>query len=170
MIRAFSLVRKKGRSLMTWQVKKFDELLINELYEILQQRVSIFVVDQRCPYMEIDKKDPFCYHLFKKENNEIIAYLRVIPPGVLYKEASFGRVFVKTEYRGQNLGKEIVNKALEFIKEHLHEKKVFINAQNYLKDFYETFGFVSISDVYLDYNIPHVSMLLNKEEVGSKIN
>ncbi|MGD6967427.1 GNAT family N-acetyltransferase [Rossellomorea vietnamensis] len=147
---------------MSWNLKKFDELTNSELYNLLKERTLVFVVEQNCPYLEVDGKDPFSYHLFKEEDGEIIAYLRILPAGVSYQEVSIGRVFVKKEFRGQGLAEELIKKGLEFIQKELNETRVKIQAQDYLRKFYGSFGFQAISETYLEDNIPHVDMLLQK--------
>ncbi|EOP01774.1 hypothetical protein ICS_05857 [Bacillus cereus BAG2O-3] len=147
---------------MSWNLKKFDELTNIELYNLLKERTLVFVVEQNCPYPEVDGKDPFSYHLFKEDNGEIIAYLRIVPAGVSYQEISIGRVFVKKEYRGQGIAEELLKKGLDFIQNELKEKTVKIQAQDYLRKFYSSFGFQTISQTYLEDNITHVDMLLQK--------
>ncbi|MFB6587634.1 GNAT family N-acetyltransferase [Bacillus thuringiensis] len=147
---------------MSWNLKKFDELTNIELYNLLKERTLVFVVEQNCPYPEVDGKDPFSYHLFKEDNGEIIAYLRIVPVGVSYQEISIGRVFVKKEYRGQGIAEELLKKGLDFIQNELKEKTVKIQAQDYLRKFYSSFGFQTISQTYLEDNIPHVDMLLQR--------
>ncbi len=94
----------------------------------------------------------------------MIAYLRIVPAGVSYREASLGRVLVKKEYRGQGMAEELVRKGLAFIQNELKETTVKIQAQAYLKEFYSSFGFQSISETYLEDNIPHIDMLLRTEK------
>ncbi|PGM68837.1 GNAT family N-acetyltransferase [Bacillus cereus] len=147
---------------MSWNLKKFDELTNIELYNLLKERTLVFVVEQNCPYPEVDGKDPFSYHLFKEDNGEIIAYLRIVPAGVSYQEISIGRVFVKKEYRGQGIAEELLKKGLDFIQNELKEKTVKIQSQDYLRKFYSSFGFQTISQTYLEDNIPHVDMLLQR--------
>ncbi|KJL04470.1 MULTISPECIES: GNAT family N-acetyltransferase [Priestia] len=144
---------------MSWCIKSFQELTNDELYEILQLRTSIFVVEQKCAYLEVDGKDKFAYHLFKKENKKIIAYLRVLPKGISYKEASLGRIIVKQAQRGTGLGRELVARGIDFLENELHEKTIKIQAQSRLQKFYESFGFKPISDIYADEGLPHVDML-----------
>jgi ElaA protein len=150
---------------MSWNLKKFDELTNIELYKLLKERTLVFVVEQNCPYLEVDGKDPISYHLFKEDNGEIIAYLRIVPAGVAYQEISIGRVFVKKEYRGQGIAEELLKKGLDFIQNELKEKTVKIQAQDYLRKFYSSFGFQAISETYLEDNIPHIDMLLQTKHV-----
>ena len=147
---------------MSWKLKTFDELTNTELYNLLKERTLVFVVEQNCPYLEVDGKDPVSYHLFKETNGEIVAYLRIIPAGVTYQEASIGRVFVNKEYRGQGIAGELLKRGLDYIQNELKETKVKIQAQDYLRKFYSSFGFQPISETYLEDNIPHVDMILQK--------
>lgn len=150
---------------MEWKIKRFDELSNEELYNIIKERINIFVVEQDCPYPELDGKDAFAYHLFQvREEGEIAAYARIYKHGLYYEEASFGRVIVKEKYRREGLGKELLTRAITFLQEELNEHKIKIQAQDYLRDFYGSFGFKPISEVYLEDNIPHVDMLLSPED------
>jgi len=144
---------------MTWYIKRFDELTSLEMYRILQERTAIFVVEQNCPYQEVDGKDLASYHLYKEENGEIVAYSRLLPAGIAYTEASIGRVIVKREYRGKGLAQELFRKSIEFIQYELKEDKIKIQAQHYLEKFYNSYGFEPISDVYLEDDIPHIDMM-----------
>lgn len=150
---------------MDWKLKEFNELSNMELYNILKERTLIFVLEQNCPYQEVDGKDPFSYHLFKEDNGEIIAYLRILPAGVAYQEVSIGRVIVKKEYRGQGIAQELLKKGLDFIQNELQETTVKIQAQEYLRKFYGSFGFEAVSETYLEDNIPHVDMLLHMKSL-----
>lgn len=145
---------------MKWNLKKFNELTITELYNILKERTKVFIVEQDCPYLEVDGKDTQSYHLFLDKEGEIIAYLRILPSGVSYPEASLGRVLVKKEYRGLGLGKELLKRGIDFIQNELKETTIKIQAQNYLNKLYSSFGFQTVSNIYLEDNIPHIDMLL----------
>jgi ElaA protein len=140
-------------------IKEFKELTAEELYEILKLRINIFIVEQNCPYEECDDKDKNSYHLYLKEDDKILAYLRVVKKGISYDEISIGRVVVNSKYRGQNLGRELMTKAINFITEKLKEKNIRISAQLYLEEFYKSFGFKSVTEQYLEDNIPHIEML-----------
>lgn len=146
---------------MEWKIKKFDELTTNELYSILQERVDIFVVEQKCVYRELDDYDRTSYHLYACKNDKIAAYARILPAGTAYKELSVGRVMVKEEYRGRGLATQLMHRVLDFIRVKLKGKVVRIQAQEYLLPFYESLGFTRISEVYLDEGIPHADMILN---------
>ncbi|WP_282137325.1 GNAT family N-acetyltransferase [Rossellomorea aquimaris] len=145
---------------MNWKLKSFNELSTHELYGILLVRTQVFVVEQECPYLEVDGKDLHAYHLYKEENGEVVTYSRLFPAGVSYKEASIGRVLVKEDYRGKGLASELVKRGLDFIHDELGERTVKIQAQEYLREFYGSFGFRAITETYLDDGIPHIDMIL----------
>lgn len=144
---------------MCWKVKTFNELTNSQLYAILQERVNIFVVEQNCPYPEIDGHDHIAYHLFKELDGEIVAYSRLFPKNTIYTEASIGRIIVKKAYRGKEYGKELLEKSIHFLNSELDEPTIKIQAQHYLLDFYRSFGFEQISEVYLEDGIPHIDMI-----------
>lgn len=143
---------------MEFVIKKYEELTVDELYEILKARINVFVVEQNCPYPELDDKDKRAYHVWLKENGIIKAYLRVLNAGVSYEEASIGRVL--TTERGKGYGEKIFTKGIEIAREKLNADKIRIGAQLYAKGFYERFGFRQISDKYLEDGIYHIEMIL----------
>lgn len=148
--------------MMNWKIKSFDELTANELYEILRVRAEVFVVEQNCPYQDVDLKDKVSQHMFLEENNEVAAYVRIIPKNVSYAEMSIGRVLVKETYRGKGLANEMMKKAIDYVVNHLGENKIRISAQAYLFDFYSSLGFKKQSDIYLEDGIEHMGMLFEK--------
>lgn len=146
--------------IMSWKVKNFNELSTHKLYEILQVRTEVFVVEQECAYLEVDGKDRHSFHLYKEENGEVVAYARLLPAGVSYNEPSIGRVLVKEEFRGRGFASELVKRGLAFIHDEWGEQTVKIQAQEYLQEFYGSFGFRVVTETYLDDGIPHVDMIL----------
>ena len=146
---------------MEWKVKHYNDLKKDTLYNILKERVEVFVVEQECPYPEIDGKDKKSYHLWAEDNNEIIAYTRIIPKGVAYEESSLGRVLVKMNQRGRGLGRKLMNKSIDFITKELDENEIRISAQERLCDFYVSLGFEKVSEMYLEDEIPHIEMYYN---------
>lgn len=147
---------------MKWKLKSFDELTVNELYKLLQLRVSVFVVEQSCPYPEIDGHDQGCKHLFLEEDGQIVAYARLIPQGVLYESASIGRIVVDKTYRKSGYGRELLKKSIDIITGEWGETEIKLHAQVYLLDFYRSFDFIEMSEHYLEDGIPHVDMLLKR--------
>lgn len=141
-----------------WTCQTFEQLSKEDLYLILMERVNVFVVEQTCPYPEIDHRDQEALHLIAKENGVIVAYCRIFQNGIMYKEASIGRVLVTQAGRKKGYGKLLLIKALEKLSE-LGETSVKIQAQAYLKSFYESFGFKAVSDVYDEDGIPHLDMV-----------
>lgn len=149
----------KGGKTLNWIIKKFNELTTYELYEILRVRNEVFVVEQKCAYQDCDDKDKNSYHLFCIDNGNIVSYLRILEKGISYEEISIGRVLVVNNYRGKNLAKESMTKAINFIETHLIETSIRISAQAYLINFYKSLGFKEVSEVYLEDDIPHIEML-----------
>lgn len=141
---------------MNYQVKTFDELTTKEFYMLVKKRIAVFVVEQNCPYQEVDEIDPEALHTFlTDEQGNVAAYTRI------YKEEDavhFGRVLVAKEHRQSGLGKQIVQRTLEVIEQKYPNTPIIIGAQDYLRSFYESFGFNAISDVYLEDDIPHIDM------------
>lgn len=148
---------------MQWILKKFDELSLNEFHAILKLRIDIFVVEQNCPYPELDNRDKIAYHFFCKEDREVIAYTRIFKPGDYYQEAAFGRVAVHQDFRKRKLGKELIKSTIKETYKLFGKTSIKIGGQVYLKNFYESFGFKQIGDEYLEDGIPHIYMILNNE-------
>ncbi|WP_119325389.1 GNAT family N-acetyltransferase [Companilactobacillus musae] len=138
-------------------VKRTDDLTTQELIDILKARVGVFVVEQNCPYQEVDEDDYNDLHVRLLENGVLKAYTRIIDKG---DHITFGRVLVVKEYRKAGLGEKIVAATIDEIKQRFPNKPIQIQAQAYLQKFYSQFGFKAISDVYLEDNIPHLDMLM----------
>ncbi len=142
-----------------WKLAHFNDLSANELYNILQLRSAIFVVEQNCVYLDADGKDKQCYHLFATQNNVVIACSRIVPPGVSYTEPSIGRIATATAARGTGKGKELVKRSIEASLQLHGNTSIKIGAQLYLKKFYESFGFVQVGNVYDEDGIDHIKMI-----------
>lgn len=147
---------------MIWKLKTFDQLTNSELYNIIKERTNIFVVEQNCPYPELDDLDQASYHLFCEKDNEVTAYCRIIPKGVKYREVSIGRVIITKEYRRTGTGSILMRKAIDFVEKEMSESKIRIQAQDHLRAFYGGFGFKVMSEVYLEDGIPHVDMIVSE--------
>ena len=145
-----------------WFCKKFTELEVSELYEIMKLRSEVFVVEQNCVYLDADGKDEESYHFYAIENNSIIAYTRLLPPGLSFTEASIGRVLTTPSQRRRGLGIELMEKSILKTQELFDTKTIKIGAQLYLKSFYEGLGFVQCSDEYDEDEIAHIEMLSEK--------
>lgn len=141
-----------------WTIKSFENLSVNELYDILKLRSEIFVVEQNCVYLDIDGKDKLALHLFGEFEGKIVAYSRLFKPGITFDNASIGRVVVDANFRDRKWGHDLMREAIAGIKNHFGESKITIGAQLYLKKFYESHGFVQTSEMYLEDDIPHVEM------------
>nr|WP_315467794.1 GNAT family N-acetyltransferase [uncultured Undibacterium sp.] len=144
-----------------WQSCQFSELSAIQLYAILQARSAVFVVEQNCPYLDMDNVDQSCLHLIAwTEQQEVAAYLRIVPPSLKFNEASLGRVITTQIGRGAGLGKQLLQHGIAACQNAYPESAIRIAAQAYLEKFYQSFGFVTVSDQYLEDDIPHIDMLL----------
>ncbi len=145
--------------MINWQCKHFSELTVEELYKILQLRNEVFVVEQNCPYQDCDGKDFKSYHLTAWEEHKLMAYTRILPPGISYPNAaSIGRVVTSPSARKQKIGKQLMNNSIENLYYLFGKVSVIIGAQLYLKRFYESFLFAQTSDIYLEDGIEHITM------------
>ena len=142
-------------------IKTFNELSPQDIYNILQLRSEVFVVEQNCVYQDIDDKDQYALHLLLKKDNYLIGYSRIFKAGDYFKEASIGRVLVKKQDRNNRNGSLLMELSIKAIKDHFKENIVKISAQTYLKKFYDELGFDPIGEEYLEDGIPHIAMLLN---------
>ncbi len=146
---------------LQWQCCPFSELSALQLYAILQARSDVFVVEQNCAYLDIDGKDQACLHLIAwTEKQEVAAYLRIVPPGVKFHEASLGRVLTTQVGRGAGIGKQLLQRGIAECQKAHTGIPIRIAAQQYLEKFYQSFGFVTVSEAYLEDDIPHIDMLL----------
>ena len=136
-------------------VKTFHELTVDELYEILKLRADVFIIEQNCIYPDIDDKDQSSLHVFFKDKQEIIAYLRVIPSNPV----RIGRVISK--YRRNRLGTLVLKAGIQAAQDAYHAHSITIEAQSYAKEFYEKQGFIQTSDEFLEDGIPHIEMKLH---------
>ncbi|PIT12784.1 GNAT family N-acetyltransferase [Snodgrassella alvi] len=145
---------------MDYYVKSFSELSTKEFYEIAKLRIAVFVVEQTCPYQEIDAYDEQAVHIWMQEGQTIIGYTRIIDQDAT---VTFGRVIIHPSHRGKKLGNQLLEKTLAVIKTQMPDKPIVISAQAHLIDFYGAYGFVPVSDVYLEDDIPHIRMRKEKQ-------
>lgn len=142
-----------------WLLKKFEELSPYQLYAILQLRNEVFVVEQNCVFQDADDKDQNAHHLMGFDNNKLVAYTRLVPPGEIYKEASIGRVVTSPSVRRSGAGKELMKQSIDAVYNLFGIQPIRIGAQLYLKNFYESLGFEQMSDIYLEDGIEHIYMI-----------
>ncbi|MEO0505304.1 MAG: GNAT family N-acetyltransferase [Bacteroidota bacterium] len=145
---------------LTVSILFFDALSSKQLYELLRLRSAVFVVEQECIYQDIDNKDQNATHVLGYIDNELVAYTRVFGPGDYFKEASIGRVLVKSEHRIFGRGKEIVQASMDWLTK-TYEQPIRISAQTYLTKFYTDLGFLSEGETYLEDGIPHINMVFS---------
>lgn len=146
---------------MKWYCKSFADLNTEELYALLQLRSQVFVVEQHCPYQDLDGKDRQAMHLWcSDDEGKVLACCRILPAGISYSEASIGRVANDVSVRGKGVGRQLMQEALAYTRMHMPAIPVRIGAQLYLQRFYESLGFVPTGESYLEDDIPHIEMLL----------
>jgi ElaA protein len=146
--------------MINWSFKKFDNLTPNELYSVLQLRNEVFVVEQNCVFQDADNKDQDSHHLMGWDNKMLVAYSRIVPPGIAYDlYPSIGRVVTSPKMRKTGIGKILMQQSIEELQKLFGESSIKLGAQLYLKTFYESFGFVQSSDVYMEDGIPHIEMI-----------
>lgn len=144
---------------MEIRIKTFEELTIEELYQTLQLRSEVFVVEQDCVYQDIDGKDLKAIHIMGFKGAELVAYTRCFDKGYYFQEASIGRVIVKENQRKHGYGHDILKASIAEIKKRFQTSHIKLSAQQYLTKFYESHGFKKTGEGYLEDGIPHVAMI-----------
>ena len=147
---------------MNWVCKKFEELTPYELYAIIRLRNEVFVVEQNCVFQDADNKDQDCFHVMGWNEDFLAAYTRIVPAGVIYEETSIGRVVTSINIRKSGIGKELMQKSMDYIYKLFGNVTIKIGAQLYLKHFYEELSFTQSSDIYLEDGIEHIEMTSQK--------
>ncbi len=145
---------------MEFVLRSYKELSVDELYEALKLRCAIFVIEQNCNYQDMDDKDQNSYHLLGYEGKQLVAYARILPKGLSYKEASIGRVVVDKNFRKNGSGKALMQEAIAQAKKLFSATEIVISAQCYLEKFYGDLGFKIEGESYLEDDIPHIKMRL----------
>lgn len=145
-------------SRIIWKIKTFDEFTVPELYAVLKARIDVFVVEQNCPYPDLDGYDQKAVHIWAEEDGEVLASCRIFDRGIKYDEASIGRVLTTEKARGKNLGRQLIAYAITTIETRFRTSEIRISAQDYLLRFYGGFGFEDTGKKYLEDDIPHTEM------------
>jgi len=153
---------------MKIEIKTFQELELQELYEVLQLRSEIFVVEQDCVYQDMDHKDQLAFHIMGYKEGKIVAYTRIFKPGDYFKEASIGRVLVRKSERQYGYGLEIMKASINTIHKKFGPTAIYISAQKYLTKFYISLGFKVVGEAYLEDGIPHVGMIRDQFPFNEK--
>ena len=140
-------------------LKGLDELSARELYDLLRMRVDVFVVEQNCPYPELDGKDIDALHLRLMDGGELLASTRLLKPHSAQDPVKIGRVVVSPAHRGKRLGEALMTESIAVCEQLYPENPIALSAQAHLRRFYESFGFAKASEEYLEDGIPHLDML-----------
>ncbi len=146
---------------ISWTIKTFPELIIDELYDLLWLRNEVFIVEQNCPFPDLDGKDRKCHHVLGRiaGTNDLVAYARLMPPGLAYENASVGRVVTAATVRRLRQGRALMQRSIEEIEQLYGPVPIEIGAQLYLEKFYQSFGFRQIGAGYLEDGIEHIHMM-----------
>lgn len=142
-----------------WKLCGFDALSLHELYNLLQLRTEVFVMEQACAFQDMDGTDAQAMHLLGLQGQQVVAYARCFPAGVKFAEASIGRVITRSTVRGTGLGHVLMDKAIESVGTVWGAQAIRIGAQARLKNFYSGHGFVDLGLPYLEDGIDHLEML-----------
>lgn len=143
-----------------WELIPFQELKNESLYQLLQLRVEVFIIEQNCIFQDLDGKDQACHHLLGWDGSVLVASARIVPQGVSYADyPSIGRVVNRQSYRGKGAGKELMQEAIAHCISLYGDTGIKIGAQYYLKGFYESLGFIATGDIYDEDGIDHIKMI-----------
>ena len=144
---------------LAWSWRRFEDLGVDGVYDMLALRAKVFILEQG-PYLDPDGADRHAWHLLGRDaaSGALMAYLRVLDPGVKFDDVAIGRVVVAAGLRGQGLGHELVRQGLAHCARRWPGQPISISAQAHLQRFYHQHGFETASDEYLDDGIPHVDM------------
>ncbi len=145
--------------LIAWRCAPFAELSPRELHDLLRLRAAVFVVEQKCAFQDVDGADPACWHLLGQRSGELLAYCRLVPPGVKYAEPSIGRVVTTPAARRTGCGRELMREAMARAAKLWPGRPIRIGAQRYLEGFYAGYGFVKASQPYDEDGIMHIEMV-----------
>jgi ElaA protein len=143
---------------MEFQIKRFNELSTQELYELLQLRAEVFVVEQNCVYQDVDGKDQKALHVLGYFEDNLAAYTRIFNKGDYFEETSIGRVVTSPKYRAMKFGHDLMQVSIDAVEENFNETAITISAQEHLEKFYNAHGFIKSSESYLEDDIPHIQM------------
>lgn len=143
----------------TWTCRPWAELDREAFFDAVVLRQAVFVVEQNCPYPDVDEYDRIAMHLLGRRGAELVAYARLLPPGAKYAEASIGRVVTAAKVRRTGAGRALVAEAIVRSRMAFGDVPIRIGAQRHLERFYRDFGFVAASEPYVEDGIPHVEML-----------
>ena len=142
-----------------WKFCAFDTLSLQELYDLLQLRAEVFVLEQQCVFQDMDGIDGQAMHLLGVRDRQLVAYARCFEAGVKFTEASLGRVVTRQSARGAGLGHALIEKAIDSMGTLWGPQAIRIGAQAHLKNFYGGHGFVDVGRPYLEDGIDHLEMV-----------
>ena len=143
---------------VTTEIKHYSDLTKDEFHDIIALRMAVFVVEQNCPYQDLDGLDKDAYHVIIRNKNKVLATARILKPGVAYAEVAIGRVASATDMRHLKLGHALMQASMDFVQSKMQESTVRLSAQSHLKGYYARYGFEPTGKDYLEDGIPHQKM------------
>jgi ElaA protein len=144
---------------LDWKIKHYRDLTLNEFHDIVALRIEVFVVEQNCPYQDLDSKDKKCYHLVCRDGKgAIVATARILPPGLSYDECAIGRVVIDERVRGNGIGHELMKECIKFSDLEFGNAPIIVSAQKHLENYYGAHNFITTGKEYLEDGIPHIEM------------
>lgn len=144
---------------LKYVVKHFNELTTTELYALLRLRNEVFIIEQNCPYLDLDNKDLDCHHVLYYADDQLAGHTRLLPRGVSYEDVSIGRVATAASHRGFGLGRKLMEVSIEGCYDKFGRSDIRISAQLYLLKFYQSLGFTALGEPYDEDGIPHIEMV-----------
>ena len=144
---------------VTWRWLTFDQLTLHELYRVLELRQQVFVIEQQSLYLDVDGHDPLCVHGLGEVGSDLVAYARIVPPGLTFNTPSIGRVLIAPKGRSTGLGRMLVSQAIAEAAQRFPGHHTKVGAQLHLQGFYESFGYVAFSESYDEDGIMHIDMI-----------
>lgn len=153
---------------MKWEIKNFKDLKLNEAYGVFALRIEVFVVEQDCPYQDLDGKDEGAIHVLGKDDEgNVVATARILPPGLGYEEVAIGRVVTAKSIRPLKKGHELMEQCMNFIAKEYPTENVKLSAQSHLVNYYGRHGFIETGKHYLEDGIPHSEMIYEVNKVAN---
>ena len=146
-------------STLQWRTTPWGELSLDDVHDFMALRQEVFIVEQDCPYVDIDGLDKGAWHLRGTRDGQLLAYLRCLPPGTVWPAAALGRIVVSPAARGMDLGREVVRRGLSECEARWPGAGIEIGAQTYLLKFYGELGFDPVGEEYMEDGIPHIHMV-----------
>ena len=155
--------------MINWQIRSFQQLSLEAFFEVVHLRQAVFIVEQNCPYADLDSHDRQATHILGWQAHQLIAYARILPSRTKFDTISIGRVIIAEAFRGQGHGKALMKIAIKSLEQAGQTPPIKLSAQSQWQRFYESFGFLPCSDHYLEDGIEHIDMIRHQISSDSSV-